>query len=355
MNTKVLKYLAVLQLPIVVIISFFSGGWWSWLAVFYTFGFIPIIELFISTDVKNMSKAEEEIAKKDKMYDYLVYMIVPLQYSLLGLFLYSLMTVPYNAFELVGRILAMGISCATLGINVGHELGHRRSKFEKTLAKSLLLSTMYMHFIIEHNLGHHKNVSTEEDPASARRGQWLYPFLIKSALGGYLSAWKLETERLAKKKLPFWSYHNEMILFTIIQTAFVLGIFLLFGPMITLYFLIAATLGFLFLETINYVEHYGLHRKKAAGKKYYEKVQPFHSWNSNFIVGRVLLFELTRHSDHHYNAGRKYQILRNFEDAPHMPMGYPGMIVLALFPPLFFWVMHPVIDKYKEAHPGLLA
>ncbi len=105
------------------------------------------------------------------------------------------------------------------------------------------------------------------------------------------------------------------------------------------------------LETVNYIEHYGLKRKKI-GDAYYEKVMPIHSWNSNHSLGRILLLELTRHSDHHYMASRKYQILRHFDESPQMPTGYPGMILLAFFPPLWFYVMHKQIDKYKATVKG---
>jgi len=97
----------------------------------------------------------------------------------------------------------------------------------------------------------------------------------------------------------------------------------------------AAISGILLLETVNYIEHYGLLRKlKENGK--YEKVQHQHSWNSDHILGRIFLFELSRHSDHHYKASKHYQILNSLPDSPQMPTGYPGMMLLALVPPL--WV-----------------
>lgn len=110
------------------------------------------------------------------------------------------------------------------------------------------------------------------------------------------------------------------------------------------YFILAAVVGILLLETVNYIEHYGLVRKlKESGK--YERPLPHHSWNSNHVIGRLLLFELSRHSDHHYQASRKYQILRHHDNSPQMPTGYPGMIVLALFPPLWFSVMHKELEN----------
>ena len=103
-------------------------------------------------------------------------------------------------------------------------------------------------------------------------------------------------------------------------------------------------IGFLLLETVNYLEHYGLQRQqKSSGR--YERVRPEHSWNSNHPVGRALLFDLTRHSDHHANPNRKYPVLRHFDASPQLPTGYPGMILLALVPPVWFSVMHPHIER----------
>lgn len=117
---------------------------------------------------------------------------------------------------------------------------------------------------------------------------------------------------------------------------------LFFGTMSALLFVLAAFMGGLLLETVNYIEHYGLSRNPTTEEQY-ERVQPHHSWNSNHIIGRLMLFELSRHSDHHYLASRKYQILRSFDNAPQMPTGYPGMILLSLFPPLWFKIMHQQI------------
>lgn len=349
-STKIsaLKYLAIFTAPCFALISFYGYGWWTYAAAFYVFGFVPIGDMLIRGNEENFSKAEEEIVKEDKIYDYLIYSIVPTQYILLILFLFQVGESGLTNFETFGRILAMGIMCASLGINVAHELGHRRSKFEQFLSKSLLLSTLYLHFFIEHNQGHHKNVSTPEDPASAKKWDILYLFWIKSVVLSYVSAWKIESNNMKRKGVSFFSFQNEMIVYTFIQIAFVLAIYLFFGAWVMLYFVCAATMGFLFLETINYIEHYGLRRNKVEGKRHYEKVQPIHSWNSNHYLGRILLFELTRHSDHHADASRKYQVLRHFDEAPQLPLGYPGMILLSFVPPLFFMVVHPIIEQFEK-------
>jgi alkane 1-monooxygenase len=238
----------------------------------------------------------------------------------------------------------MGILCGSFGINVAHELGHRVNRFEQTLAKSLLLTSLYMHFFTEHNKGHHKRVATPEDPSSARYGEMIYTFWFRTVIMSYVSAWHIAGEECSKKGRSKFGLQNEMVRFQLIQLAFLGGIYWLFGGWILLYFLVAAGMGILLLETVNYIEHYGLQRK-ATGDGKYERAMPEHSWNSDHMIGRLFLFELSRHSDHHYLASRKYQILRHHDEAPQMPTGYPGMMLLSLLPPVWFSVMNPRIKK----------
>ena len=239
----------------------------------------------------------------------------------------------------------MGLLCGTFGINVGHELGHRVNAFEQVLAKASLLTSLYMHFFIEHNKGHHKNVATPHDPSSARFNEPVYLFYFRTIIFSYLSAWKIANEEMKKKGHNL--LQNEMLQAHVIQFAFVVLILFSFGFTITVYFLLAALMGILLLETVNYIEHYGLQRKESAEGKY-ERAMPHHSWNSNHILGRLMLFELSRHSDHHYLASRKYQILKNHDDAPQLPTGYPGSMLLSLLPPVWFYVMNRRIKKLGQ-------
>ena len=351
MNFRYIKYLSAFLSVVAILISMTAGGLWTFFSVFYAFLMIPLLELVLPGTEENFAKTDEEVIKKDWHYDVIIWAIVPVQLAMMTFFFYRISQTDLLWYETVGLIVSFGISCGVFGINVAHELGHRNTKHEQFMSKILLWTTMYLHFFIEHNRGHHKNVSTDEDPASSRYGETIYAFYIRTVRDSWLSAWHIETERLKKAGQAFWSIQNEMLVYQIIQAITVAIIFIAFGWKVTVYYLIAALIGALLLETVNYVEHYGLRRKKIDGE-YYEKVMPIHSWNSNHPIGRLMLFELTRHSDHHYIASRKYQILRHFDQSPQMPTGYPGMMVLALFPPLWFSVMHKEIAKYKATEAG---
>ncbi len=339
MQVRALKYATPLFFFAGAFFSFTSSGWIIFLPLLYAWGFIPLFELLVKPDEKNLEQAEEELARRDFIYDLWLYVVVIFQYAALYLFLHSMVEPGLIWWESLGRIFVMGLLCGTFGINVAHELGHSKKPYEQFLAKMLLLSSLYMHFFIEHNKGHHKHVSTPEDPSSARYGESLYAFYVRSVVLSYLSAWRIANRELDKKGLPAIHYRNEMLQFQLIQLAFLLLIIYFFGLQACLFFMAAAVIGFLQLETVNYIEHYGLSRLKLEEGKY-ERPMPQHSWNSNHVLGRLMLFELSRHSDHHYMANRKYQVLRHHENAPQMPTGYPGMMILSLLPLAWFYVMN---------------
>jgi alkane 1-monooxygenase len=344
MQARTLKFLIPFIFFAGAIRSFSYHGFIVWMPLVFAWMVIPLLELFIKPSPANLNEAEEEIAKKNKVYDVLLYLIVIFQYVSLYVFLNSMKDETLTWYDVVGRIWVMGLLCGTFGINVGHELGHRVNKGEQFLAKALLLTSLYMHFFTEHNKGHHKRVATPEDPSSARYGEPVYLFYFRTVIFSYISAWHIANDEMKKKGKPVFSLSNEMVQFTITQTIFLALIFFAFGWLITLYFLASATIGILLLETVNYIEHYGLQRK-ATGDGKYERAMPQHSWNSDHVVGRIMLFELSRHSDHHYMASRKYQVLRHHDHSPQMPTGYPGMMILSLVPPAWFFVMNKRIKK----------
>ncbi|MBK8087325.1 MAG: alkane 1-monooxygenase [Chitinophagaceae bacterium] len=197
---------------------------------------------------------------------------------------------------------------------------------------------------MEHNKGHHKNVATHEDPSSGRFNESVFAFYPRTVLFSYISAWKIANAEMQKKGKPVLSIQNEMLQAQLLQLILITLIFFLFGWKILLFYLAAALMGILLLECVNYIEHYGLSRRQNE-RGNYERAMPHHSWNSDHIIGRLMLFELSRHSDHHYFASRKYQILRHHNDSPQMPTGYPGMMILAHIPPLWFYIMNRKIKK----------
>ena len=341
---KDLKYLMSYSIAVTAFIGILVGGPFVYLTLIYTFVFIPILESNTKEYLNEYSDDEKKSRNLDPFFDFLLYLNIPIVY---GIFFVSLNTLlnTDSAYEIIGIILSASIVMATNGINVGHELGHRKSLFSRTCSKLLYLPCQYMHFFIEHNYGHHINVATPDDPATAKYKQNLYSFWISSVTKTYLSAWRIQLKLLRVSNQSFISLKNDMIFYTLFQISFLIFIYLNYGRIITIYSVFMSVISFLFLETINYVEHYGLLRRiKSNGR--YERVKPNHSWNSNHTIGRITLYELTRHSDHHFKSSKKYQVLESIEDSPQLPYGYPTSILISFFPPLWFRIMNPLVEHH---------
>ena len=341
---KDLKYLMSYSIALLAFIGISIGGFYNYLAVIFTFIFIPLLEILVKKSDEKYSEEEKKNRLLDPFFDLLLYLNIPIVF---GIFFFSIDKLAFTSSvsDIVGIILSASIVMATNGINVGHELGHRKSIIARTCSKILYLPSQYMHFYIEHNFGHHINVATPEDPATARYKQTLYSFWVTSVIRTYISAWKIQLRLLRVSKKSFLSIKNDMIFYTLFQILFLLFIYYNFGLYLTILSLLMSVVSFLFLETINYVEHYGLLRKKELSGRY-ERVKPHHSWNSNHTIGRIVLYELTRHSDHHFKSSKKYQVLESLEDCPHLPYGYPTSILLSLIPPVWFRIMNPLVKNY---------
>jgi alkane 1-monooxygenase len=335
---KDIKYILAYLLPLSAWYALQLQGIWSWATVILAFVILPVFDALFPASQENYTPEVEESRTKIVLFDVLLYACLPMCFYITYLFFQTISIVTLTNFEKIGLVMSVGVVLGSMGINVAHELGHRSGKFDQGVSKLLLLPVLYQHFFIEHNRGHHKNVSTNADPASAKKGENLYAFWLRSVFGQYKDAWKLEYDRLAKAWRPIYTLENEMIRFMIYQLVYLGVVAYFWGIMMVFYAIAIAVVGFLLLETVNYIEHYGLRRKiLPSGRP--EPVLPSHSWNSNHEMGRVFLFELTRHSDHHFKSNRKYQVLRHMDDSPQLPTGYPGCMLMALVPPVWFAVM----------------
>ena len=350
MKWQDLKYLLAYLVPLSANVAVVGEGWWTWSTVVFAFVLVPIFDAVLPVATENVSPDEESKRSSDWGFDGLLYLCLPINYVLMYLFLDRIQSQPTFGIEWWGLLLSNGILLGGMGINVAHELGHRQGFWPQLAAKFNLLLTLNPHFTIEHNRGHHKNVGTDRDPASAKKGEVVYPFIVRSIIGQYLGAWRLEYQRLESTPNGFVRlWKNEMVWNTALQVGYLTLVAVVFGWAALGYAVGVAFTGMALLEVINYVEHYGLRRHiSAAGIP--ERVRPIHSWNSDFQLGRIILFELTRHSDHHYMANRKYQILRHMEESPQLPAGYPSSMLMALVPPIWFWIMDGALDRFETQH-----
>ena len=341
---KDLKYLAAYSIPLATLISLKSEGWMTFATVYFAFLIIPVLEMIVGKDSENLSKNAASNKELNPVFDIMLYLNLPIVYFFVYWGIINISTIDYSLFETAGIVMSLGILLATNAINVGHELGHRSSLFERTLSKMLYLPCLYMHFYIEHNFGHHLKVATPEDGATAKYNQSLYSFWVRSVTKQYFDAWAKQNELLKRSQKSWLSIKNDMLWYTIIQFIYLFTVYYFFGLKALVLVSAIGVISFLFLETINYIEHYGLLRKKLDSGRY-ERVQEIHSWNSNHSIGRIVLYELTRHSDHHFKSTKKYQLLDSYEKSPELPFGYPTSIILSMVPPLWFKKMNPLVPE----------
>lgn len=315
----------------------------------------PVLDWLIGRD--SDSPPDDAIAglEASRFYRWTVWAFIPLQFAsvMAGAFLFVSTDLTLFGFQgslsmpsQLGLAISMGI-VGGLGINIGHELAHRRGVLERWLAKAAFAPTCYGHFPVVHNLGHHVRVATPEDPSSARLGEPLWKFLIRTVWGSFRLAWELEANRMKRLGRPTWHLSNEVVLGWLASSAFWAVPLIVFGPSLLPFIVILALSGIALLESVNYIEHYGLLRQRTPSGRYV-RCAPEHSWNSDHLFTNFLLLNLQRHSDHHTNPDRRYQTLRSCAGAPQLPSGYALMMLIAWFPP----VWRKVMDRKVLQHYG---
>ncbi|MEZ5133821.1 MAG: alkane 1-monooxygenase [Acidimicrobiales bacterium] len=339
--------LIVPLLPLLAWIAVDATGWdvfWYAGPLWILVG-VPVLDTLVGTDRGNPPEWAYGALDDDRYYRILTYLYLPLQYLTFFWGLWMVVDGGLSLFAQIGLTLTIG-AVGGIGIANAHELGHKKDKLERWLAKVVLAQTGYGHFEIEHNRGHHTRVATPEDPATARFGETFWRFFPRSVVGGVRSGWRLEKQRLARKGSSPWNLRNDVLNAWVMSVVLFAVTIAVLGPAVIPWLILQAVFGFSLLEVVNYLEHYGLLRQQDETGRY-ERTRPAHSWNSDHIVTNVVLYGLERHSDHHANPTRRYQTLRTFDEAPQLPSGYGTMIGLAYVPPLWRKVMdHRVLDVY---------
>lgn len=340
-------------IPALVITGYYLGGLWNFLTLFQVFIMIPLIDHLAGTNPGNVPENKLNEVANDFFYRFITYTWTWFQLTFIvwACYVVSIGNLT-NWYEWVGFTLGASLVTGGIGITVAHELGHKKSFIERLYSKLILMTVGYMHFYIEHNRGHHVKVATPEDPATAAKDESFYAFWVKSVFKGWFHAWELENERMKKAGKPWFSVDNSMIWFSFLPVLFVAVLTLFFSVYtsrivweVPVFMTVQSILAFSLLELVNYVEHYGILRKELSPGRY-ERVNPTHSWNSSHLLSNFFLFQLQRHSDHHDNAIKRYQVLDHDDESPQLPAGYPTMILIALIPPLWFSIMNPRLEKW---------
>ncbi len=302
-----------------------------WVPIAIAFAAIPLIDAWVGAP-KHPTRGSFTSA----WFRWVPRVQLPAQAFLL---LYALAIAPTLTWpDLIVFAAAVGTITGGVGITIAHELTHRESRIDRAIAKALLISVGYGHFTVEHVRGHHVRVGTPDDPATAPHGMSVYRFIVRSVVGSFRHAWKLEAMRLRHAGRSAFSPRNWVLSGTVLSLTLLAAAFAFSGAKGAVLFATQAAWAIVLLEIINYIEHYGLARRRVGSA--FEPVRPEHSWNADYTVSNWILFNLQLHSDHHAHMERPYERLRSMQSAPQLPAGYPAMVLLALIPPAWFAVMH---------------
>jgi alkane 1-monooxygenase len=307
------------------------------LAIFYLV--VPALDTWLGEDASNPPEEAVPALEADPWYRAVLYATLPVLWAVVAFNAVHLATVPMPAWAGLATVLATG-AVLGFGLNLSHELGHKRAPLPRAIALVNASLGAYGHFPVEHNRGHHRHVSTPEDPASARLGEGIWRFAAREMPGAFVRAWRLESDRLRRTGRGPWHPSNEVLQGAALTACLYGAAVATYGAPMVPVIVAVAFWGAFQLTSANYVEHYGLLRRRLAdGRR--EPCGPEHSWNSNHRVSNLLVFHLQRHSDHHAHPGRGYQSLRDRTGVPRLPSGYFAMFLIAYLPPLWFRVMDP--------------
>ena len=335
--------------PMLGILVYYAtrNEWALGIPIFFSYVVIPFLDWAIGSDANNPPEEIVPQLEEDRYYRILTYVTVPMHFLVLIGIAWFVGTESLSPWSVLALAITAGMYSG-LGINTAHEMGHKKTELERLLAKIVLAVPAYGHFCIEHNRGHHTHVATPEDPASSRMGESIYKFALREIPGAWVRGWNQEKSRLERLGLPVLHWKNEILQSYAISAVLQLGLIVAFGWIMIPFLALHNVWAWYQLTSANYIEHYGLMRQKDASGRY-ERCQPHHSWNANYIFSNIVLFHLERHSDHHANPTRRYQSLRNFDGLPELPNGYYGMYMIAYVP----WLWYRVMDHRLLALPHI--
>lgn len=315
-------YLILLVSTCGMLFSTSLSPWLAWAGFGFLFLFIPLFE-YLFRNIKFQSQKN-----RSSFSDFSV-LLMPFALAAVLVFCFWRLNQTNEAIEIAGLIASTGALVGGFGITSAHELVHRRKKWMRSLGVFNLMLVNFAHWGLEHVFGHHKTVATPADPASARRNENVYAFWARTYPGVLLGAWKISKYKV----LVYWGI------------SFLVSLFLLlfFGTKILLSWWAISIVATLLLQTVDYIEHYGLGRQMNQDG-FYTAFKAHHAWDSTALVTNITLFNLGFHSHHHMKAALHFQDLTAQPNGRSMPFGYSVMIWLALIPSIYIPMMNRRIE-----------
>ncbi len=344
-------FLVIFLIPGIVVLSVIAGArtghpnlaiWAPWIVGYV---FVPFVQMRWPRKPFQVSATQAASPTWTAFYRLLPLLALPAQLAMLTVTTAAFVS---GRYDLAGRIvltITTGVFSAMFAVNIAHELIHRRERLDRLFGGLLLSTVSFGTFKIVHLQVHHPYVGTPLDFATARRGQTIYSFWLQALAGNFLEAIRLERQRLRRSGKPVWT--SELLPWTACTLACLAASVFWWGPLGGLFFLMQSVIAIMYLDLINYLQHYGLTRQLGSGGRP-EPVQDHHSWTAGMFLDDLLLLNLPRHAHHHSQPQRPYHLLQDSPDAPRYPYSYGVMTMLLLVPPLFRRVVHPCLDQFQS-------
>jgi len=325
-NKRNASYLLSLIPGLVCFTGNYLGNWFTASNIIFSILILGVFEWILPANTENENSNQD-----NALPEMILLLHIPLQIACVFGLLNGIFNQAYTGIQMVLAALSTGILSGTSAVVVAHEYIHRKNKLKKALGLLLLFSAGNVYFYTAHLKIHHKWVGTDKDPASAKLNENVYAFFVRSVWGQIKESFLLEKKQNSKL--------NGLVLQFIIQLLWLVILYMTIGYWAIIAWLIHSITAAFLLEYVNYVEHYGLSRQAN------ERATEMHSWDSNQPVSRFFLIDLSRHADHHYYASKPYHTLNSYPNGNKLPSGYAGLFFVAIFPPLWYKLIHPRISK----------
>lgn len=243
-------------------------------------------------------------------------------------------------------ILTTLLFSALIGIgslSVGHELSHRTwEPLSVFIARACAAFGTFTYYAIEHPFGHHLSVGTDRDSSTALRGESVIRYFWRTTPHDYRVAWEIETERLHKRGLSDWSWHNRLLWGWAAESAIALFMLVVAGPVGLFWFFVAALHTHFAYKLGTYGQHYGIVRVPGS------EIKVHHSWTCNNRFTNWFSGNIGRHADHHLEPEREFWRLRPFPEGPQNPYPYVTLTLMGLIPPLWHRLWAPYLIEWDE-------
>jgi alkane 1-monooxygenase len=246
--------------------------------------------------------------------------------------------------ELILLVLCLAV-VGGIGFSAAHEMLHRREdRIDQLVQRVATAFLFYPHYKMIHVRSHHPLVATDDDKNTAWMNESVYAYFIRTIPASMLRCWQLEAGRVKKRGGTVWrrTVRNQMVVFVLGQAVLAAAMALFAGPQGLLFYFAQLVGAHVVLESVNYIQHYGLMRKQADGR--YERTDAEHSWDTYHYFSSYATFRVGHHSSHHVSL-KPYYLLDAEPSALKLPVGYFWALPLVLIPPLWRHVINPRLSQ----------